>query len=308
MRVNKKYGAITHDSNIGSASCNRYNIPMPRIRAASVQTDPQIGQVQRNLEVVLSHLNSIRADLLVFPECALTGYGFDTRVDAWHLAEPIPGPSTERISAECQRANRWVIVGMLEADLKGNLFNSAAFIGPQGIVGTYRKVHLPHLGVDRFATPGDKGFPVFDVPFGRVGILICYDGGFPEAARVLKLGGAQMICLPTNWPEGAEVSCQFLPMVRAHENHINFLSANRVGNESGFRFLGGSKICDDAGRVLAEAGDREKVISAELDLDRADQNRVINIPGRYEVDRIGHRRPDLYGPIVSASSSQWGTA
>jgi predicted amidohydrolase len=128
---------------------------------------------------------------------------------------------------------------------------------------------------------------------------ICYDGSFPETTRVLKLRGAQLVILPTNWPEQAAVSIRHQSIMRAFENHVNYVSVNRVGSEGGFRFPGGSKIVDSMGRVLAEAGETPTMLFADLDLPGADVNRVVNVPGRYELDRIAHRRPDMYGPITS---------
>lgn len=265
---------------------------------AVVQFAPKLGNVPHNLERIASGIDEAETSLVVFPECALTGYGFDSRGEADRVAEPVPGPSTERIAAACRKADRWAVVGLLERD-GDRLFNAAAVIGPPGLASVYRKMHLPFLGVDRFATPGDRGFPVFDLPFGRIGVLICYDFGFPEASRVLKLAGAQAIVVPTNWPEKAEVWCDLAPFVRAQEHHVNVVTANRVGEEAGFRFLGRSRILDYAARPLAEAGAGETVIRAELDLAGADANRVVFSPGRYEVDRIAHRRPEHYGPVTA---------
>lgn len=267
------------------------------MKVACVQMDPKLGRLRDNLETILQGIRKAHADLVVFPECALSGYGFESRRDGTVAAEPLPGPSSKAIQAACRQRGSWVVVGLLERAGR-RLFNSAALVGPQGLAGVYRKVHLPFLGIDRFTDKGDLGFPVFRTPLGWIGILICYDGSFPEAARALKLGGAQLICLPTNWPEAAEVSACHSPMVRAQENHVHFVTCNRVGREAGFSFRGESKICDYSGRVLASAGRRPQIISARLDLKAADQNRVVYAKGRYELDRIGHRRPELYRALT----------
>jgi predicted amidohydrolase len=267
------------------------------MRVAVVQTDPALGDVARNLARIVEGIRGARADLVVFPECALTGYSFESKPEGLRVAEPARGPSMERIAAACRDARAHAVVGFLERD-GARLFNAAALVGPGGPVGVYRKMHLPFLGIDRFADPGDLGFPVFETPLGRIGVQICYDGSFPEASRAQKLSGAQLIVLPTNWPEAAEVSCRHAPMVRAQENHVNLVTADRVGSEAGVRFIGGSRICDFAGRVLAEAGAGEETIAAELDLAAADRNRVVNVPGRYELDRIADRRPEFYGRLT----------
>lgn len=268
-----------------------------KIRVTAVQTNPRLGQVSKNLDRIIRGILEAKTQLVVFPECALQGYAFDSKDEAMKLAETVPGPSTEEIEAACRERGVWAIVGMLERE-GDRLFNAAAVIGPHGIAGTYRKMHLPYLGVDRFAAPGDKGFPVFQTNLGRIGVLICYDLSFPEAARVLKLDGAQLVCVPTNWPMAAEISCNHSPMVRAQENHVNILTCNRVGEEGGFRFRGESRIVDFDGKVLAQAGADEATLSGELDMDAADQNRVVIIPGKYELDRLGHRRPDHYGRLT----------
>ncbi|HZL73295.1 MAG TPA: carbon-nitrogen hydrolase family protein [Planctomycetota bacterium] len=273
------------------------------MKLAVYQFAPRLADVAGNLDTILRQVTEVDADLVLFPECALTGYGFESAEEAVRVAEPIPGPSTELIAQACRDLDRWAIFGMLERDpATGALYNSAAVIGPGVVVGAYRKNHLPFLGVDRFAAKGDRGLPVFTTPFGKIGVLICYDLAFPEAARVLKLAGAQLLCVPTNWPEAASISCDYAPFVRAHENHIHVATANRVGEESGFRFLGRSRIIDCTGDLRAAAGDGKSLLTAELDLEQSLHSRKVIVPGRYEVDRIGHRRPELYGPVAEAGT------
>ena len=133
-------------------------------RIAAVQTNPQIGAVSHNRETLLERLGeSARhgARLVVFPECALTGYGFESRAEAIECSEPIDGPSARAITEKCRSLGVWTIYGFLESDGE-TLFNACALIGPDGPVATYRKVHLPYIGVDRFADPGDRPFAVHD--------------------------------------------------------------------------------------------------------------------------------------------------
>ena len=268
-----------------------------KLRVAVVQFAPKLAAVRENLDRILRGIDDAEAPLAVFPECALTGYGYESKKDALAVAETATGPSIHAIEAACAKRKAWTIFGFLERSGTG-LFNAAALVGPKGVVGVYRKMHLPFLGVDRFATPGDRGFPVFETPLGRIGILICYDLSFPEAARALKLSGAQLICVPTNWPEAAHISCDFSPFVRAQENHVNVVTANRTGKEAGFRFIGRSRVVDYSGKPLAEAGGGPAVLRAELDMPGADRNRVVFSPGRYEVDRIAHRRPEHYRALT----------
>lgn len=270
------------------------------MKVAAVQMDVKILAKDRNLEKILENLEAAAqagAKLVIFPECALTGYCFSSREEAWPVAECVPGPSTEKIAAAARKLDCTVIVGMLERD-GDQLYNAAAVISPHNILGIHRKVHLPGLGIDWFNTLGDTPFPVFGTPHGKIGINICFDCSFPEAGRVLKLKGAQLLAIPTNWPVGAD-SIAYTPQVRALENHLHVIAADRVGEERGFRFAGHSKIVDFAGKIHAEAGATEEtILYADLDLDAADSNRVVRIPGQWEFDRIAARRPEMYGPIT----------
>jgi predicted amidohydrolase len=212
--------------------------------------------------------------------------------------EPIPGPSTEKMAQACKRLGCHVVYGLLEADGK-KVFNAAVLVGPKGVVGSYRKVHLPFLGVDRFTTPGDRPFAVHNAGGIRVGMNICYDGSFPEAARVMTLDGADLIVLPTNWPPGSECMASCAVNTRAMENHIYYLAVNRIGTERGFRFIGMSKICAPGGSVLAEAmHESEAILYAQVDVDKPRNKHLVRVPKLHEIDRIKDRRPEMYGRLV----------
>jgi len=256
----------------------------------------------RNLERMLAVLRETHArgaELTVFPEAALAGYCYDSLEEARAHAEPIPGPSTAQVSAACRKLGVYAIYGLIEADGE-RLFNACALVGPEGVVGAYRKIHLPYLGVDRFTTPGDRPFAVHEAAGMRIGMHICYDGGFPESARVMTLLGADLLVLPTNWPPGAECMAGCAVNTRAMENNVYYAACDRVGDERGFHFIGLSKVCDPSGRVLAEAAhDREEILYAEIDVERARQKKIIRVPKLHEIDRIRDRRPEMYGPIVA---------
>ncbi len=274
---------------------------MGRWKIAAVQMDCVLGQPARNREHIRAHLREAAeqgAKLVIFPECALTGYCYDTREEAWPHAEPIPGPSTQALAEECRRVGVWLVVGLLEAS-GGAMFNVAALVGPEGVRATYRKVHLPFLGVDRFTTPVDQPFAVHDLGGLRLGMTICYDASFPEAARCLMLQGADLIALPTNWPPGAASTPRFLVPARALENHVYFAAVDRIGAERGFRFIGRSRIVDCLGESLAASDDdRPTILYAEIDPEQARQKRLVKIPGKYELDRVADRRPEMYGAII----------
>lgn len=272
------------------------------LQVAGFQFDCQLGQAAANRAVMKDAARAAAhagAQLVVFPECAVPGYCFTSREEAWPHSEPLDGPSSAAMAELCREIDLHIIYGFLERD-GDRLFNALALVGPRGVVAGYRKTHLPFLGVDRFATPGDRPFAVHEVHGVKVGMLICYDGSFPEAARVLALQGADLIVLSTNWPEGGRCSCTHIPPLRAHENHVYFLAVNRVGTERGFRFIGQSRLVDWHGETLAAAaGDTPGWFVGMIDAAAARQKRVINVPGEYELDRLAHRRPDLYGLIVA---------
>ncbi len=270
------------------------------MKVAAVQMDVKILDKERNLAKLLENLRgaaSAGAKLVVFPECVLSGYCFTSAEEALPASEMVPGPSTEKIAAAARSLGCTVLVGLLER-AGDRLYNAAAVITPQGILDTYRKVHLLCLGIDRFDTPGDKPFPVFETPHGRIGTVICFDMSFPEGPRVLKLKGAQLLAVPTNWPLASD-STQCMARVRAIENHFHVVAADRVGEERGFRFAGHSQIVDFSGRTLAEAGESEEtILYADLDLEAADNNRIVRVPGEYELDRLAARRPEMYGALT----------
>src|SRR3990172_2178315 len=139
------------------------------IKVAAVQMDVVLGQAAPTRWRVAEALHQAArnaAQLVVFPECALTGYCFDSADEACLHAEPIPGPSTDALAEVCRRLDVHAVFGLLEQD-GPQLFNACALVGPEGIVGAYRKIHLPFLGVDRFATPGDRPFGVWPVRGAR---------------------------------------------------------------------------------------------------------------------------------------------
>ncbi|HVS39343.1 MAG TPA: carbon-nitrogen hydrolase family protein [Gemmataceae bacterium] len=272
-------------------------------KIAAVQIDCRLGDVPFNLRTIRAGLRDaarLGARLAVFPECALTGYCFESRDEAMPFAEAAPGPSIDAVAADCRELGIWAVVGMLERGETGGLFNACALIGPAGFVAAYRKIHLPFLGVDRFTTPGDRPFAVHDLGGLRVGMNICYDGSFPESARVLTVLGADLVALPTNWPTGAAPTIRHLTAARALENHVYYAACNRIGEERGFRFIGQSRIIDCNGDLLAAAGaEAPEIVTAEIDPGAARNKRLIIVPGKYELDRVAHRRPEMYGPLTA---------
>jgi len=273
-----------------------------KIKIAAVQTNPGLMNPEENLESVISAIKKAaekQASLIVFPECCLSGYIFHSREEALPFAGAIPGPVTDTLSSLCKELKVYVIFGLLEKE-KDKLFNAAVFIGPDGIIGKYRKNHLPFLGVDRFVDRGDKAFEVYQTPIGNIGMQICYDIMFPESSRIMTLLGADILAVPTNFPQDrADDVIKHVIPARAIENTVHIVAADRVGNERGSTFAGRSKIVDASGKTLDLAStDKEEIIYGEVDLELARQKHLVTIPGEYEVDRTKDRRPELYGVIT----------
>jgi len=271
------------------------------MKIAAVQMDVALGEPGRNLERMRSFLSAAAAEgaqLVAFPECAVTGYCFEDLNEARPFSESIPGPATDAIAATCRELGVCAVFGMLECD-EARLFNACALVGPEGLIGSYRKIHLPFLGVDRFATPGNRPFAVHDAAGACIGMNICYDSAFPESSRIMALDGADLIVLPTNFPTGAECMAEYIVNARAMENNVYYACVNRVGVERGFRFIGNSRICDPSGRVLAGAPHTdEAILFADIDLERARNKHVVRVPGKHEIHRFDDRRPEMYGRIA----------
>jgi len=292
-------------------------------KIACVQSNVVFADPAANTAKAIDHLRMLKkegVELVVFPEAYLTGYCVDSAEAAGKIAIDARSSYIEELRQTCEGLDMMAVVGFAElsiadlgsriADLvpgnpsnpatenRARLYNTAVLFEPGQAPRFYRKSHLPELGLDKFVCGGHGPLEVFDTRIGKIGILICFDMRPPEAARVLALNGAQLLVLPTNWPEGAETNADHTAITRAMENRIFVATCDRVGEENGFKFIGRSKIVDPSGKVLASADDTEKVLVADLDLDLANRKRVITIPGKYELEVFKARRPELYGDLT----------
>lgn len=270
-----------------------------------------------NLASILQHVEnaaSVGADYVVFPECALTGYCFDSPAEAAAAAISPEHDCFNELAAASQEFEIAISVGSLLLEpasdkRSGNaaengetvIRNSVLTFHNGECIDIYHKIHLPFLGVDRFVKPGDQLHKPIDIDGLKVGIHICYEGGFPEVARSLSLAGADLVILPTNWPPGSGVSWQAIPACRALENRVYFMAVNRIGAERETSFIGQSSICDVTGQVIGSAEhDLSAMMLATIDVELARKKKLVLIPGKYEVDRIGDRRPDLYSRLTDS--------
>jgi 5-aminopentanamidase len=268
-----------------------------KTRVAVAQMSATLRDVGRNLSevgAIIRKAAAERVQLIVFPECILNGYMFDSRADLEAHAISADGAEIHQIAAQCAEHSITAIVGFCERN--GNkVYNSAAVVGPNGVIGTHRKRHLPFLGADRFTDkPDDIAPPIFETPVGKVGVAICYEIRFPEVFRTLALANADIIALPTNWPEQSVMLATYFTVVRAAENFVYVLVANRPDGEGGTTFLGASQIVDPKGNVLARADKAEGFLTADFDPALAREKRIVFRQGDFEVSPWHDRMPQTY--------------
>ncbi|KQU85645.1 hypothetical protein ASD00_32150 [Ensifer sp. Root31] len=179
--------------------------------------------------------------------------------------------------------------------LGDQLHNAALLVGPSGLIGVHRKNHLPFLGGDRFVDlPPNPTPSIFDTAVGKIGIAICYEIRFPEVARTLTLGGAEIIALPTNWPMASRILAEAFTSVRAAENMVYFIASNRNDSECGVQYLGMSRIVDPIGNLVGDAETNTALIIADLDMRIAQTKKIIFESGKFEISPIKDRRPESY--------------
>ncbi len=285
---------------------------MPRaeaeIRVACIQMEPRVGEKARNVARSLEFIEQAAgegAKLIVLPELANSGYVFETREEAFALAEEIPaGETVEAWEETAARLGVWIVAGIAERE-GAKLYNSSVLVGPEGYVGTFRKAHLWNAEA-LFFEPGDLGFPVFATPLGRIGMCICYDGWFPESYRLMALQGADIVCVPTNWvpipgqDPKREAMANILCMAAAHSNSIFIAAADRVGTERGQPFNGQSLIVSYTGWPIGgpAGATEETIVYADLNLSDARRKRNWNEYNQVLRDR----RTDLYGEMLGSGA------
>lgn len=287
----------------------------PAIAAVSAPFGRDLARAFAQIERILDAARGCGAGLVVLPECALGGYlresaPGDPGLDLPPALEP-DGPEIARLAALA--GDLVVCAGYTERGAAG-LHSSAVCVSGDGVLGHQRKVHLPPA--ERFAyTPGD-GFAAFDTPAGRIGMLICYDKLFPEAARALVLDGAEIVCSLAAWPMDRRSPARHIrhdkqtrhfdlcDELRAVENQVVWASANQTGRWGPLRFIGGAKVVDPDGIVLARTGARPGLAVAEIDAVAA------NRQARVVIDHLGDRRPEAYftgavGSDETACAASW---
>lgn len=277
--------------------------------AACIQTMPEFGRVEANLDRQIELVRSAAgegAGLVVLPECSTTGYCFSTPAEASTLAEDVTeggGAAISTWSTLCNELGIHLVAGLVE--LNGTrLFNTAVLVGPSGVLGRYRKTHL--WGREReIFSPGDLGYPVYETPIGRIAMQICYDGWFPESARLAAIQGADVICVPANWvpvptqDPSVPAMANMLCFTAAHTNLVYVAAASRVGVERNQPFIGRSVIVDHTGTALAGPGssDTEQTVTARIDPIGSRSTRRHNPFNQ----PLRDRRLDLYGEALGSA-------
>jgi len=288
---------------------------MPSLKVAVVQTNPEFGNVKKNIDDAVAMMTSTKADVYVLPELFNTGYNFIDKNEVEQLAEPADGFTFQQLSNAAKNLSCYIVYGFAEkvqhpnssfSNPKSNIenlhspisasqssivyYNSSALIGPNGLIGIYRKVHL-YYRENLFFHSGDRGFPVFELPFGNIGMMVCFDWLYPESARTLALKGAQLIAHPSNL---VLPHCPDAMVTRCLENRVFAATANRVGREYrggvDLTYIGRSEIVTPKGEILVRLSDNFVGIAVqEIDLELANIKHINEFNNLFE-----GRKPESY--------------
>lgn len=263
-------------------------------KAGYFQYHPKFGKIKNNLLTIISALKETDADLIVLPELALTGYYFRDRDEAMSLAEnPYHSGNVDSLTALCRDRSCYIVTGFAEkADDK--CFNSSLLIGPEGLTGVYRKVHLFNEEKKWFDA-GDRPFEVHRIRDVNIGMMICFDWIFPEVSRVLTVKGADILCHPSNL---VLAYCQSAMLTRCLENHVFAVTCNRFGVDrrphGEIKFTGKSQIVAPRGELIRRSpSQREDLVVVEIDPELA-RNKTITAGNELLTDR----RPGFYRELT----------
>ncbi|TPW79036.1 hydrolase [Providencia stuartii] len=270
------------------------------VKVALAQFNSLLGQKQHNLEWMAAFCHQAAeqgAKLICFPELATTGYRGDLlATQLWDLSDDEGSETYRLFSALATQLDLTIVSGFAErGSYLGEVYNAVGVWNPgcEGVSGVYRKVHA--FGIEKQWFSSGNSYPVFDTPFGKIGVMICYDMGFPEVARILTLNGAELLLVPSAWRIQDKDMWDINTACRALENGSHLLAVNRWGNEEDLHLFGGSKIVGPRGQVLSEAScDGETLLIGEVDF-RVQAHTRLNIP------YLRDRKPQSYEALVQNS-------
>lgn len=265
-----------------------------KIRVAVIQLDIAHGEPSTNRKRVAklvedSVRDSILPDVVVLPETWTTGYSRRVFRDIATYSETMDGPSVRLLRDVAVRLRITIVGGTMPVVDAAGITNTCFVIGPTGeLLGRYDKTHLYSADFEehRAFRPGRR-LPVITTPFGRVGVMTCYDVRFPEVCRVLALRGAEVVFVPANFPKPKIEHWRTLLRGRAIENQVFVVAVNRCGKHEEAEYFGHSLVISPWGEVLAEAGEGEEILYAELDTDE-----IVRV--RATIPVFHDRRNDLY--------------
>ena len=264
------------------------------LRVGFFQFAPNFGEVATNLSKVVSVLRGAKADIIVLPELPFTGYFFQDRSELASLAQdPVKSPTVSTLIALCRDHDFLLVTGFAEKSAD-KIFNSALVIGGDGILHTYRKLHLFNTEKEYF-DPGDTPLHTIEFRGVKIGIMVCFDWAFPEVARVLALQGADLLCHPSNL---VLTYCQQTMLTRCLENSVFAVTANRFGSDirpgGTLTFTGQSQLAGPDGKLVYRAKpNEEELFIAEIDLNKARDKSMTQRNNLLE-----DRRPEYYTELI----------
>jgi predicted amidohydrolase len=269
------------------------------VRVACQQLAPVVGELDGNRARALAAIDAAAAhgaQVVVLPELVASGYVFRDAEEARGLAEPAAGPTLAGWAGRASAHGLVVVGGFAELGADGRLYNSAALVDPDGVRAVYRKAHLWDREQLVF-TPGGEPPPVLDTLHGRIGAIVCYDLEFPEWVRSAAERGAELLCVPTNWPRGPRPAGEhpmevMRAMVVACSNRMAVAACDRCGTERGVEWVAGTSIAGPDGWLLAgpPAAAEPALVLADVDLAAA-RDKALGPRN----DALADRRPALYG-------------
>ncbi|MDD3681757.1 MAG: carbon-nitrogen hydrolase family protein [Mesotoga sp.] len=283
---------------------------MKEFVASAIQFEVEPMNIERNLEVAYQWISRCvkesAASLIVLPESFTTGFTpAGSACELWDVVDKIPGRLTNEGLKWASEFNIYICFPTYERGKeRGIIYNSAAVLGPEGILGVYRKTHpfpTERLAAGGWTTPGVDPL-VVSTPIAEIAVVICYDGDFPELARVTALKGAEVVCRPSAFLRTYD-QWELTNRARAYDNHVYWIASNLVGKDaSGANFFGSSMIVHPSGAKIVQASGCEEYISARLNNDPI--KKIIPGSSRDQIfDHLEDRNLDSYKGILTEGKS-----